>query len=61
MVWVLVALLVAVLVVSRIARRHRESFPVSASEPISTMHLEMAKKRTGETKAALAAANKILR
>ncbi len=57
--WVLLAIAVAVLLVPRLVRR-RELFTVSPSEPISTMYLEMSKRRT-ETKAALQAANELLR
>ena len=59
MVWVLLAVLVAVFAVPRFARRRRECVTVSQSEPISTMH--MSKRRTQETRAALNAANKMLR
>ncbi len=59
MMWVLLAVLVAVFVVPRLTRSRREGLTVSPSEPISTMH--MTKRRTEETTAALNAANKMLR
>ncbi len=59
MMWVLLAVLLTVFVVPRLARRHREVLTVSPSEPISTMR--MTKRRTEETTAALNAANKMLR
>ncbi len=57
--WLLLGVVVAAFVLPRLARR-RELFTVSPSEPISTMYLEMARKRS-ETKAALHAANQLLR
>lgn len=57
--WVVLAVIVSAVVVPWILRR-RELFTVSPSEPISTMYLEMSKRRT-ETKAALDAANQLLR
>jgi hypothetical protein len=59
MMWALLAVLLTVVVVPRLARRRREGLTVSPSEPISTMR--MTKRRTVETTAALNAANKMLR
>ncbi len=61
MLWALVGSLVSAFVLFRLGRRRRELIEVSPSEPISPMHLEFSKKRTGDTKAALDAASKLLR
>jgi hypothetical protein len=61
MLWALVGSLVSAFVLLRLGRRRRELIEVSPSEPISPMHLELSKKRTGETKAALDAATELLR
>lgn len=61
MLWVLVGVLVSGFVLLRLARRRREVVDVVASEPISPIHLELSKKRTGDTKAALDAASELLR
>ncbi len=57
--WLVLGGLVAVVAGARLARR-REIFVVSPSEPISTIYLKMARNRD-ETKAALNAANSVLR
>ncbi len=61
MLWVLVGALVSSFVLLRLTRRRREVVDVVASEPISPIHLELSKKRTGDTKAALDAASELLR
>ncbi len=61
MLWVIVAVLLTTLVVPRLARRQRDVVTVTTSEPISTMHLSLSRKRTEEEKAALQAATKLLR
>jgi hypothetical protein len=61
MLWVLVGVSTSAFVLFWLGRRRRELVEVLPSEPISPMHLELSKKRTGETKAALAAATELLR
>jgi hypothetical protein len=58
--WLLLALLVFAVTV-RLARRRRMLFTVSPSESISTMHLELSKRQTAKTRAALDAATAALR
>lgn len=60
MAWLLLAGLVF-LVVRRLARRRRMPFLILPSESISTIHVEMSKKQTAKTKAALEAATAALR
>jgi hypothetical protein len=60
MVWMLFGAVVFVLVI-RLARRRRRLFTVSSSDSISTIHLEMTKKQTAKTRAALDAATAALR
>ncbi len=61
MLWVLVAVSISGVVLLLLGRRRRELIDVVASEPISPIHLELSKKRTGDTKAALDAATELLR
>ncbi len=61
MLWVLVGALVSGFVLLRLKRRRRALIDVVPSEPISPIHLELSKKRTGDTKAALDAASGLLR
>jgi hypothetical protein len=58
--WLLLALLVFAVTVP-LARRRRMLFTVSPSESISTMHLELSKRQTAKTRAALDAATAALR
>ncbi len=60
MIWVLLAVLAVAFAVVRMARR-RDVVTMSPSEPISTMNLERNRKATEEKKAALKAANQMLR
>jgi hypothetical protein len=59
MQWVLLAA-VAVLIVVRFARRGRR-FAVSASPPVSTLTLDVSRRQSRKTKAALDAASSTLR
>jgi hypothetical protein len=52
---------VAFVVVFRLARRRRALFTVSPSESISTLHVDLTRKRTAKTRAALDAATAALR
>jgi hypothetical protein len=62
MVWVIAAaFLVGFVLLPLTARRSRGLFTVLPSEPISTMHIHMAKKHTVSTKNALEAATRTLR
>lgn len=61
MTWVLLGVVAAGFVLSRFARRRRELFTVSPSEPISTLHMGTTRKRSDKTKAALDAASQVLR
>jgi hypothetical protein len=61
MLWALVGVLVSAFVLVRSGRRRRDLIEVSPSEPITTMHLELSRKRKGDTKAALDAASELLR
>ena len=61
MLWVLVGVLVLAFVLQRAGRRRRGVIDVVPSEPISPIHLELSRKRTGDTKAALDAASELLR
>lgn len=61
MVWVLVGVLILAFVVLRLGRRRRGVIDVVPSQPISPIHLELSRKRTGDTKAALDAATELLR
>lgn len=61
MLWVLVGILISGVVLLLLGRRRRGLVDVVASEPISPIHLELSKKRTGDTKAALEAATELLR
>lgn len=60
MAWALLAGVAFVLVL-RFARRRRKLFTVLPSESISTIHLEMTKKQSAKTRAALDAATAALR
>jgi len=60
MVWLLLAG-IALVVVFRFARRRRTLFTVLPSMSISTIHVEMARKHTAKTRAALEAATEALR
>jgi hypothetical protein len=60
MVWVLLAA-VAFAIVLRFARRRRTLFSVVPSESISTIHVELSKRQTARTRAALDAATAALR
>lgn len=60
MSWVLLGIVVFAVVV-RLAKRRRAQFTMLPSEPLSTMHLQMAKKHTSRTRAALDAATSSLR
>jgi hypothetical protein len=59
MKWLLLAVVVLAFAV-RFARR-RGRFAVSPSDPVSTLHLDMSRKQSKETKAALDAASSTLR
>jgi hypothetical protein len=59
MMWLLLAVVVLAFAI-RFARRHRR-FAVSPSDPVSTLHLDMSRKQSRETKAALDAASSTLR
>jgi len=61
MLWVMVGASVAVFVLLRAGWRRRDLVDVGPSEPISPIHLELSRKRTGDTKAALDAASDLLR
>ncbi len=61
MTWGIVAVVVGIVGVWRMGGRRRERFTVGPSEPISTMHMSMARKRTSKTKDALDAASAVLR
>jgi hypothetical protein len=60
MAWLLLAGL-CVVVVLRFARRRRALFTVLPSESISTFNLQMSKRQTAKTRAALDAATATLR
>jgi hypothetical protein len=60
MVWLVASALVVLFAVP-LARRRRKLFVVLPSEPISTMHTAMSRKRTQRTRSAIQAANEILR
>ncbi len=60
MKWFLLAGLVVALAV-RFARRRRRRFTVSASDPVSTLRVDMSRKQSKETRAALDAASSALR
>jgi predicted site-specific integrase-resolvase len=60
MSWVVLGVIVFAVVV-RLAKRRRAQFTMLPSEPLSTMHLQMAKKHTSKTRAALDAATSSLR
>ena len=51
----------ALLVVFLFARRRRAQLEIGRSEPISTLHLAMSRKRTAKVRAALEAATSDLR
>ncbi|HSD20692.1 MAG TPA: hypothetical protein VLC54_11675 [Anaeromyxobacter sp.] len=59
MKWLLLAVVVLGFAI-RFARRHRH-LAVSPSDPVSTLHLDMSRKQSKETKAALDAASSTLR
>lgn len=59
MMWFLLAA-VALAIVVRVARRSRR-FAVSPSFPISTFHMDLSRRQTRKTKAALDAASSTLR
>jgi hypothetical protein len=61
MVWALLALVVLVFAIPRLARRRRGVFAVSLLDPISTMRVELSRKHSGKKKAALDAATTVLR
>jgi hypothetical protein len=61
MTWFLVVAAVAVIFVVRLALRRQRRFPVSRSEAVSTLHMDMSRKHTKETRAALDAASSTLR
>jgi hypothetical protein len=58
--WLLLAALAVVLVLAA-ARRRRTLFTLLPSESISTIHVELSKKHTAKTRAALDAATAALR
>jgi len=60
MTWFLLAAVVLVLAI-RLARHGRRRFSVSRSEPVSTLHLDMSRKQSRQTRAALDAASSTLR
>jgi hypothetical protein len=60
MIWLLLAVAAVALVVLVFARR-RDVVTMSPSEPISTLNLERSRRTTEEKKAALKAANQMLR
>jgi hypothetical protein len=60
MLWILLAVLVVALGIV-IASRRRDVVTVSPSEPITTMNLAQSRKATEDKKAALKAANQMLR
>ena len=60
MAWLLLAG-IAFVVVLRFARRRRTLFTVLPSESISTIHVELSKRRTAKKRAALEAATDALR
>jgi hypothetical protein len=60
MTWLLLSAIALAFAV-RFARRRRRIFTVAPSESISTLHLEMSRKHTTKTRAALDAATAALR
>lgn len=60
MKWLLLAVVVLAFAV-RFARNRHRRFAVSPSDPVSTLHLDMSRKQSRETKAALDAASSTLR
>jgi hypothetical protein len=60
MAWLLFGAVAVLVVLPRFVRR-RETFLISRSEPMSTLHGELAKKHAGKKRAALNAATQILR
>ena len=60
MIWFIVGVVVLGLAV-RLLRRRRALFMVLPSESISTMHLEMSKRHSAKTRAALDVATEALR
>lgn len=60
MTWFLLAAVTA-LFAARLARRRHRRFPISQSDAVSTLHMDMSRKHTKETRAALDAASSTLR
>jgi hypothetical protein len=60
MIWFLLAAVAVALIVLRLARQ-RDVVTMSPSEPISTLNLDRSRRTTDEKKAALKAANQMLR
>ena len=60
MIWFLLAAVAVAIVVARLARQ-RDVVTMSPSEPISTLNLDRSRRTTDEKKAALKAANQMLR
>jgi len=61
MAWLLLLVPLLVIVVAVLMRRRRQTVSISSSETISTLHADLSKKATKETKAALDAATRLLR
>ncbi len=63
MVWLIGAIVLVVVLPGavRLARRRRELVTIFPGEPISTLHTDMSRKTSKETKAALDAATELLR
>lgn len=59
MLWLIVAVVVLIFLLPRLAR-HERGVPTFPGQPISTLHSEMSKKTNRKTKAALAAATRLL-
>ncbi len=60
MKWFLLAGLILA-IAARLARHRQRRFTVSRSDPVSTLHMDMSKKQSKKTRAALDAASSDLR
>ena len=61
MTWALLALLVLVFAVSRLARHRRDLVSVSRFDPIPTVRVGVSRNQSGKKRAALDAATAVLR
>jgi hypothetical protein len=61
MTWFLLAAVVLAITARFARHRHTRGFAVSPSHPVSTLHLNLSRKHSNRTKAALDAASSTLR